>query len=265
MNSVEYIDKIRRDLTISSNFILKIISNYFQKDPIDIKINNFDITQKDIKILNKVFYEDFPIEYVVNRVEFLGKEFYVDENVLIPRPETEDLVLLAEKIIKENNYKRILDLATGSGVIAISLELRNPDLIIYASDISEKALKIAKKNSEKHDVKIHFSKSDIFNNLENMVRDLDFIVSNPPYVEEEKRYLDSTIKYEPKEALFAGKDGQNFFRKLVKNEKIIKNKTLLFETTEFNYIKTVNILSGIGKTEIIEDSFGIKRFVKLTT
>jgi release factor glutamine methyltransferase len=98
-----------------------------------------------------------------------------------------------------------------------------------------------------------------------MVRDLDFIVSNPPYVEEEKRYLDSTIKYEPKEALFAGKDGQNFFRKLVKNEKIIKNKTLLFETTEFNYIKTVNILSGIGKTEIIEDSFGIKRFVKLTT
>jgi release factor glutamine methyltransferase len=201
----------------------------------------------------------------VNKVKFLGKEFYIDEDVLIPRPETEDLVLLAEKIIKENNYKRILDLATGSGVIAISLKLRNSDLIIYASDISEKALNIAKKNSEKHDVEINFSKSDIFKNLENIVRDLDFIVSNPPYVEEEKRFLNSSIKYEPKEALFAGKDGQNFFRNLVKYEKIIKNKTLLFETTEFNYMKTAKILSEIGKTETFEDSFGVKRFVKLKT
>lgn len=265
MTSIEYIDKIRRDLSISSNFVLKILSNYFQKDPIDIKINNFEIKKEDMENLNKVFYDEFPIEYLLNRVEFLGKEYYVDENVLIPRPETEDLVLLAEKIIEENNYKRILDLATGSGVIAISLKLRNPDLIVNASDISEKALKIAKKNSKRHDVEINFSKSDIFKNLEYMIRDLDFIVSNPPYVEEEKRYLNSSIKYEPKEALFAGKDGQNFFRNLLKYEKIIKNKTLLFETTEFNYLKTAIILSELGETEIFEDSFGAKRFVKLKT
>lgn len=265
MNSIEYINKIRRDLNISSNFILKMIAIYFQKDPIDIKINTFDIKQKDLENLNKIFYDNFPIEYLLNKVKFLGKEFYVDEDVLIPRSETEDLVLLADKIIKKNEYKKILDLATGSGVIAISLKLRNPNLIVYGSDISEKALKIAKKNSKKHDAEIKFLKSDIFKNLEDIIEDLDFIVSNPPYVEEEKIFLDSSIKYEPKEALFAGKDGQNFFRNLVKYEKLIKNKTLLFETTEFNYLKTMEILSNLGKTEIFKDSFGVKRFIKLVT
>jgi release factor glutamine methyltransferase len=265
MNSIEYMNKIRRDLNISSNFILKTLSIYFGRDIIDIKINSFDISEKDLINLNKIFLEDYPIEYIKNTALFLDKEYYVDKNVLIPRVETEDLVILAEKIINENNFNTILDLATGSGVIAISLKMRNPDLIVYASDISEKALDVAKKNALKHNVEIDFLRSDIFEEMQGKIKNFDFIVSNPPYVEELNTYINSSIKHEPREALFSGKDGQDFFRKLIKYKDIIKNKTLLFETTEFNYIKTKNILYSLGKTEVFKDSFGKYRFILVNT
>jgi release factor glutamine methyltransferase len=184
---------------------------------------------------------------------------------LIPRVETEDLVILAEKIINENNFGTLLDLATGSGVIAISLKIKNPNLIVYASDISEKALGVAQKNALKHNVEIDFLKSDIFEDMQDKMEIFDFIVSNPPYVEEMSPYINSSIKHEPKKALFSGKDGQDFFRKLIQYRSILKNKTLLFETTEFNYRKTKNILSNLGKTEIFKDSFGKYRFILVNT
>jgi len=261
MNNKEFINKIRRDYNIPSNFILKILAKYFQKDISDIYFNTYELSKKDIELLNKVIFEDYPIEYTIKKAKFLGNEFYVDENVLIPRTETEDIVLLAEKIIKKNNFKNILDLATGSGVIAISLKKRNNNLNIIGSDISVKALDIAKKNSKIHNTKIEFYQSDILKNIKNKIKNVDFIISNPPYVEEKEEYLNSSIKYEPKNALFAGKDGQNFFRELINYKKLLKNKTLLFETTEFNYDKTLNILSELGETQTYIDSFGKRRFI----
>ncbi len=265
MKSIEYINKIRRDYNIPSNFIIKTISKYFTKDILDIKFNDYNLSEKDIIILNKIIIDEYPIEYVINKTTFLDYEFYIDENVLIPRPETEDLVLISEKIIQKNNYKTIFDLATGSGVIGISLKLRNPRLNVHISDISNKALEVAKKNISKYDLDLNIYQANIFQGIEKTIYNMDFIICNPPYVETKKEFLNSSIKHEPNIALFAGEDGQDFFRELLNYQKILKNKTMIFETTEFNYSKTAIILSKLGKIDIIKDSFGKNRFIKVET
>ncbi|MGM0640084.1 MAG: HemK/PrmC family methyltransferase [Thermotogota bacterium] len=265
MNSIEYINKIRRDYNIPSNFILKTISNYLSKDFLDIKYNKYDLLEKDVILLNKVLIDDFPIEYAINKTNFLGHEFYVDENVLIPRTETEDLVLISERIIKQKEFKNILDLATGSGVIGISLKLRNPSLNVHISDISQKALKVAIKNFQKYNLIINHYKANILEGLEHLIYKIDFFVCNPPYVERKKEFLNSSIRYEPEIALYAGEEGQDFFKEFVKFKDILINKTMIFETTEFNYEKTSRILSELGKIEIIKDSFGKNRFILVKT
>lgn len=263
MYSIEYINKIRREYKIPSNFIFKTLSKYLSKDIMDIKFNKYELSEKDINTLNKIIIDEYPLEYIIKKTSFLDYEFYIDENVLIPRPETEDLVLISEKIIKDNDYKNIFDLATGSGAIGISLKLRNPKLNVYISDISSKALEVAKKNIQNFKINIKHYQSNILEGLEKVINEIDFIVCNPPYVELKKEFINSSIKHEPNIALFAGEDGQDFFRELLKYQNILKNKTMVFETTEFNYFKTAKILSKLGKIDIIKDSFGKNRFIKV--
>ena len=120
-----------------------------------------------------------PLQHITHRQEFMKMDFFVDENVLIPRPDTEILVEEVIKIAQKYNSPRILDLCTGSGAIAISLKKFVPNADITAVDISEKALEIAQKNAEKLEAKINFVKSDLFDKLDN--KKFDIIVSNPPY------------------------------------------------------------------------------------
>lgn len=252
---------ISNPLSFVAKSISKIKKIEFSKIILD---RNFEIDDKLLLLLNKIIIEDYPVEYITNSAEFMGFELYVDENVLIPRIETEDLVRIAMKIIEKNKYKNILDLGTGSGAIAIAIKDQLPEINMYASDISEKALKIAKKNADKINVKIEFFKSDIFYNIpEEILKKIDFIVSNPPYVEENFYINSNSLKYEPKNALVAGKDGQDFFLRL-SNEfpDLLFEKHYLFETTEFNIEKTKNILSKFGIIKIYRDSFEINRFVE---
>ena len=154
-----------------------------------------------------------PIQYVIEKTEFYGLEFYVNKNVLIPQPDTE--ILVGEILENFSSKKEILDLCTGSGAIAVSLKKNMKGAKIFASDISKKALNVAKKNAEKNKTEITFIKSDLF---ENIYKKFDLIVSNPPYIETGfLKKLPSEVKYEPVLALDGGKDGLNFYREIIKN------------------------------------------------
>ncbi len=163
-----------------------------------------------------------PVSYLTNRKEFMSLDFYVDERVLIPRPETEQLVETI-LITKTETPQRLLELGTGSGVIATSLALQQPEWEIVATDISEPALTVAQKNAETHAcaAQIKFLSGDLFEPIEaintNGNTRFDWIVCNPPYVKNTERdTLSPDVRdYEPEIALFAGDDGLVVIRRLI--------------------------------------------------
>lgn len=167
--------------------------------------------EKYFQYINKL-KNGIPLQYITNNQEFMKLNFFVDENVLIPRADTE--ILVEEVISLANNDKnKILDVCTGSGAIAVSLAKYIKNSNVMALDISKEALKIAERNAFNNNVNIKFIESDLFNNLEE--NDFDIIVSNPPYIREIViNELSIEVKHEPKIALDGGKDGLDFYRKL---------------------------------------------------
>lgn len=214
--------------------------------------------------LNKIFLNKIerlknhePLQYVINKQDFMGMELYVDENVLIPQPDTENLV---EEVILLSDKKRkyirdeikILDLCTGSGAIAISLSKLINKSLVYASDISKKALKIAEENSMKNHANVLFLESDLFDKISKIYK-FDIIVSNPPYIESEViKTLSEEVQKEPILALDGGEDGLDFYRKIAKEAKdyIEKEGYLALEIGYNQRTKVENILKENGYKNI---------------
>ena len=191
-----------------------------------------------------------PLQHITHRQEFMKMDFFVDENVLIPRPDTEILVEEVIKIAQKYNSPRILDLCTGSGAIAISLKKFVPNADITAVDISEKALEIAQKNAKKLETKINFLKSDLFDKLDN--KKFDIIVSNPPYIrKDEIKKLSEEVQKEPKIALDGGEDGLDFYR-IIAEQAINYLKTVSFLCFEIGYNQKNDVI------KIIEDEQNYK-------
>lgn len=164
----------------------------------------------------KRLLHDEPVQYILGSAYFMGRKFLVDQNVLIPRQETEEMV---DQAINDNNRKdlQILDIGTGSGVIAISLALAFPESQIIASDISEAALRVASKNANIFQcANISFVQSDLFDNLGD--QKFDVIVSNPPYIAgSEKDVMDDSVKkYEPDLALYGENEGLEIYQRISK-------------------------------------------------
>ena len=158
-----------------------------------------------------------PAQYIIGNTEFYGLELKVDERVLIPRPETEELV---ELILTENAKpnQSVLDIGTGSGAIALALAKNRPDWLVTASDISPDALNLASENASLQDLKISFKKSDCF---EEIAENYDIIVSNPPYISraDESEVGLNVLHSEPHLALFAEEDGLAIYRKIAQEAK----------------------------------------------
>lgn len=209
-----------------------------------------------------------PIQYILGETFFFGLQLKVTPAVLIPRPETEELVDL---IIRENSDRNftILDIGTGSGCIALALKSRLKNAIISGVDISEKALEIARGNSEINELNVHFFQADILNWEKNDWPLFDVIVSNPPYVTESEKKLmhKNVLDFEPSNALFVDDtDPLLFYRTIAQFalEKLNPNGKIYFEINENFGPETKNMLAGFGftKIDIVTDIHGKNRFVK---
>ncbi|XCI75384.1 MAG: peptide chain release factor N(5)-glutamine methyltransferase [Flavobacteriales bacterium] len=210
-----------------------------------------------------------PIQYVLGQAHFFDLDWTVDERVLIPRSETEELIswVIADQASK--GPLRLLDVGTGSGCIAISLKHRSPEIKIHALDISAQALEIARQNAVQHNVEVFFHQIDILQDLSESWPFFDVIVSNPPYVKESEKALmhPNVYQYEPAEALFVpDEDPLIFYRKIASwaKQKLSARGVVYFEINQFLATETASLIERLGYTEveIRKDIQGYPRMLK---
>jgi len=212
-----------------------------------------------------------PLQYILGQADFYGLKFMVNENVLIPRPETEELVYWILEDLKVSPLTapiRLLDIGTGSGCIAITLKKKAPDLSVDALDYSKKALEVAKVNAAKNEVFLNFIEADILKKEDWIAKQYSIIISNPPYIpNSEKDLMPLNVKeFEPGMALFVADDDPLIFYRTITQfakKNLAKNGKLFFEMNEFNAAKVHQILEqeGFGNIEIKKDLSGKDRMI----
>lgn len=224
---------------------------------------------KYFSLIEKHIKEDVPLSHLVGFEYFYDRKFKVTKDVLSPRMETEELIYRVVEYVKstKKNNLKILDLCTGSGIIAITLkkELSQFSIDVVASDISEEAIKVAKENAQSHDATTKFIQSDIFNNIADK---FDIIVSNPPYIDrkDEVTMQDNVLKYDPHLALFAEEEGMYFYRKIIEqaNDYLNENGVIFFEIGYDQKDKIIKLADLNGySAEVYKDINGRDRMAFL--
>ena len=266
----------------SNAMILILFEHYFNIDRVKMALEpQLRLSESEMLTFHfavKDLLKNKPIQYVIGETNFCDLKFKVDENTLIPRPETSELVIKIanrqqttdnsrkEKSQSHNVVKSILDIGTGSGCIAISLAKMIPDSEVFALDISGKALEVAKMNAINNNVNITFIHDDILSLRNKIETKFDIIVSNPPYVRElEKAEMrDNVLKWEPHNALFVSdNDPLIFYREILKFSKdyLKENGEVWFEINEYLGKEMTDLCHDMGfsKVEIIKDFRGKER------
>ena len=207
-----------------------------------------------------------PVQYIVGDVNFYGNTIKVNKNVLIPRPETEELVEKTNELIKDifpNQAINILDIGTGSGCIPITLKKLIPNAKVSACDISKEALEVAKENAKLNNTEIEFIESDLFTNINNKY---DVIISNPPYIRYDEEIMDIVKNNEPHLALYADDNGLYFYKQILKEASNYLNDRFIiaFEIGETQAEDIINIANEYFKECLIykeEDLQHLDRFI----
>ena len=271
-------------ITEIDSFFFLLLEEYLGFRRVDIVLkSDFKITQETLNLLQsatKQLEQEVPLQYIIGKTEFYGLPFVVNKHVLIPRPETEELVAwvvsessrfktfnTSTKQTTETKQLKILDIGTGSGCIPISLKKQLPFAKISAIDISKEALTVAKKNAVLNNVDIHFILQDILKTVA-LDQHYDIIISNPPYVRElEKKELkNNVLKNEPHVALFVENDNPLIFyakiAELAKNY-LNKNGLLFFEINQYLGTETIDLVNkkGLKNIQLKKDMFGNDRIV----
>lgn len=270
------------DVLEAESFFHIILEDFHQMMRIDLALNPIYVfSDEEVEKWNSVLEKlekEIPIQYILGNAHFYGLEFEVNENTLIPRPETEELV---EWIIKSNSkiegFKdlKILDIGTGSGCIAISLAKNLPHAKVFAIDVSEKALETAKRNALKNEAEVTFLLKNILE-TEDLEQQFDIIVSNPPYVRnlEKQEIKKNVLDYEPHLALFVeDNDALIFYRKIseLAQKNLTENGQLYFEINQYLGTEMIDLLNvkNFNNIELRKDIyendrmiFGRKNFIE---
>tara|TARA_A100001234_G_scaffold114116_2_gene100155 strand:+ start:12322 stop:13191 length:870 start_codon:yes stop_codon:yes gene_type:complete len=227
-----------------------------------ISLDSLNLFNEKISLIEK----EIPVQYVIGHVIIEGLKIFVNKSVLIPRPETVDLCNWITQ--KKLNDQVILDIGTGSGLIALFLKKNSNNCVIHAWDNSEKALRIAKKNAKQNYLDINFNNVDILKKYDHTIK-FDIIVSNPPYVHKKEKNLISNVvlKNEPSEAIFVNSDDDLLFYKTIINfsKSHLKQKGIIYfecHKETINQVKNLLIINKFTDIEIKKDSFGINRMIK---
>ncbi|AMC12126.1 protein-(glutamine-N5) methyltransferase, release factor-specific [Lutibacter profundi] len=233
---------------------------------VEISKTHLYFLQKALSSLKK----SIPIQYIIGETAFYGLTFKVSKNVLIPRPETEELVNWVLNDTKHIDNINILDIGTGSGCIAISIAKNIPNTKVYALDISSKALKIAKENAKLNNVNIEFIEADILN-FTKPNKKFDIIISNPPYVRElEKEQMQKNVlANEPHLALFVKNENPLLFYNKIADFAVAnlkQNGSIYFEINQYLGKETVSLLKSkeFKNIKLKKDIFGVHRMLKAT-
>ena len=233
---------------------------------IEITKTHLDFLQNALSSLKK----SVPIQYIVGETEFYGLPFKVSKNVLIPRPETEELVNWVLNDTKNIANINILDIGTGSGCIAISIAKNAPNAKIFALDISSKALEIAKENAKLNGVSIQFIEANILNFPKSNEK-FDIIISNPPYVREleKKQMQKNVLENEPHIALFVRDENPLLFYDKIADfalTNLKQNGSIYFEINQYLGKETVTLLKskGFQNIKLKKDIFDVNRMLKAT-
>lgn len=258
-----------KDILINANIDIKdadFIISYVLDKPITNLFIDIEVSKQDEDKICSYINERVkgkPVSKIFNKAYFYGLQFFVDENVLSPRPETELLVDLAlneiNVIKKQNKNLKILDLCTGSGAIACAIK-SNADVEVLAVDISDKALEVAKRNRKNLNCEIDIVKSNMFKNINGK---FDIIVSNPPYIESTVcQNLDVEVKnYDPILALDGGADGLDFYRVIKDNLNYLKPNGVLIMEIGYNQGESLKDLFKEYKVKILKDYNNLDRVV----
>lgn len=247
------------DCNIKLNILLKYVLGLDENKLIILKDEH--IIQSKVNTYKKYIEKvkkGMPIQYITNKQEFMGLNFYVDENVLIPRPDTE---MLVEEVIRiSNNIKepKILDMCTGSGAIGVSLAKYVKSSIVTGVDISKKALQVAKKNAQINNAKIELIESNLFEKLHR--RKFDIIVSNPPYIRKSViKELEKDVQNEPIIALDGGEDGLDFYREITNNSKEFLNEKGIL-CMEIGYDQKEEVEEILNNSNIFKETYCVKDY-----
>ncbi|NDP28207.1 MAG: peptide chain release factor N(5)-glutamine methyltransferase [Flavobacterium sp.] len=271
----------------AESFFYLILEEKHQLKRVDLALNpDLTLLNEEIEVWNSILEQlkkEIPIQYLLGKTNFYGLDFEVNPEVLIPRPETEELV---EWIIQSTKYEagnkklKIVDIGTGSGCIAIALAKNIPNAQVFAIDVSETALATAQKNAQRNQVEVNFIKTDILKitNLEKLPTShfplptsFDIIVSNPPYVKElEKQAIKKNVlDHEPHLALFvADEDALIFYKKIAElaKENLSPNGQLFFEINQYLGKEMISLLEEMNfkNVELKKDIYGNDRMVRGT-
>ena len=263
------------DVMEAESFFYLILEDKHQMKRIDLALEpNYEFSEEVIKVWEELVVQlkkEIPIQYLLGNTEFFGLPFIVNENVLIPRPETEELVdwiISEDKKSEKQKSIKILDIGTGSGCIAISLAKNILNATVFAIDVSSKALEVAKLNAKQNDVSVTFLEKNILE-TDDLLEQFDIIVSNPPYIRnlEKQEIKKNVLDNEPHLALFVDDfDALVFYKKItdLATKNLNPNGKLFFEINQYLGQEMTDLLnqSGFTELELRKDIYGNDRMTK---